>query len=162
MISPDDPGSSIAIMNPWHVLGELISMKKRLHGATDSEMAEIMEKVYAFAPDALRVTAEKMKVYKKDDGGFGVQASCGQGSAYGSITSAGDNESNINGNACASSSTVSGVYFGLGLSDLKVPLFPYDALDEFLSIIEKKERAWREKSGISTADMDQPLDFVRI
>lgn len=155
MISDGDPGSCVAIMNPWHVLGELLGMKRRIHGATEEEMAEIMSKVYDFAPEAIRITAEKIKAYKKDDGGIGVQKDCGQGSAYGSITSAGANESNINGNACGSSALVGGVYFGLNIpSELKVPLYPYDALDEFLGIVERNERAWRMKNGISCEDMD--------
>ena len=156
LASPDDPDSCVAIMNPWHVLGELISIKRRLSGASEEELSEIMSKVYGFIPEAIRLTAEKIKLYKKDDGGIGVQKECGQGSAYGSITSAGANESNINGNACGSSALIDGVYFGLGIpKELKVPLFGSDALDEFIGIIEKNERAWRERNGISTADMDE-------
>lgn len=155
LASPDDPDSCVAIMNPWHVLGELISIKRRLSGATEEELAALMAKVYDLIPEAIRLTAAKIKNYRKDDGGIGVQKECGQGSAYGSITSAGDNESNINGNACGSSALIDGVYFGLGIpAELKVPLYPYDALDEYLGIIERKEREWREKNGISTADMD--------
>ena len=154
MVSPDDPGSSIAVMNPWHVLGELLSIKKNIYGASDEEMKSLMDKIYSFAPEAIRVTTEKIQRYRKCDGAYGVSATDGQGSAYGSIIAfLGTNESNINGNACASSALIDGVYFGLDIQDLKVPLMPYDALDEYLSIIERNERAWREKNGISTEDM---------
>ena len=154
MVSADDPGSSIAVMNPWHVLGELLSIKKNIYGASDEEMKSLMDKIYDFAPEAIRVTTEKIQRYRKSDGAYGVSATDGQGSAYGSIIAVpGTNESNINGNACASSALIDGVYFGLDIQDLKVPLMPYDALDEYLTIIERNERAWREKNGISTEDM---------
>ncbi len=154
MVSDLEPQTGVDVYNPWHVLGELIKNKRKCHGATDAEMKAVLDKIYAFAPHAIRVSAEKVKQFKKYDGGLGGTATAGQASAYGSIVAVpGTNESNINGASCASSALVSSVYYGLDIPDLKVPLFPCDALDEYLAIIEKNERAWRERNGISVSDM---------
>ena len=144
MVSDENPHTGVDVYNPWHVLGELLKNKREQHGAGDDEMKVILDKLYDFAPRAILVSAEKVKQFKKYDGGLGGTATQGQASAYGSLVAVpGVNESNINGASCASSALVSSVYYGLEISDLKVPLLPYDALDEYLAVIEKKERAWR-------------------
>ena len=85
------------------------------------------------------------------DGGMSYSKSgCCERSQGAPVAVAGSKEGDINGNCCASSAVVTSVYHALGLSPFMVPMFTEKDLENFINIIEKKEKAWIDSAKSAT------------
>lgn len=147
VIMSDEPtGGSVDVYNPWHIIGDCMYNLCNFHGDEGKAKArELIKELYAWAPDAILKSAEKIKAYKMPDGGMSYSKSgCCPTSQGAPVAIPGFREGDINGNCCASSAVVTSVYHALNLSPYMVPMFTEDDLKHFLSIIEEKEKAWQE------------------
>jgi len=144
VIMSDVPaGGSVDVYNPWHAIGEvLINCENH---CTPEKYAELRDRVYAFAPAAIRKSAEKISVFNKPDGGMSYlrDYSCPT-SQRAPAAVPNSVESDVNGFACASTSLVTSIYRSLGLSEYMVPLYTASDLGLFLSILEKREKEYQE------------------
>jgi len=137
-------GSSVSIMNIWHVLGSLLDNKKKFGLPTEMSVEDTVRKIREFAPAGILSTARQISAFKAPDGGMSAGIEHCQTSVYGSPTSMpGSNEGDVNGSACASSALVSGVYYGLDLVDLKVPLYSDEDFKKYVSILEEREQSYQ-------------------
>ena len=144
IIMKDDPvGASVDVYNPWHAIGSLMLNLKKYHGLTEAEYEEIKERVYCWAPDAIRKSTEKMKVFKKPDGGMSylVKTSCptdqgAKAAVPGSV------EGDVNGCLCAMG-IIPSIYSGLDLEDAKVSLFDPEDFERYIGIITEREEAYK-------------------
>ena len=144
IIMKDDPvGSSTDVYNPWHAVGSLILNLKKYHGLSEEEFAKILDKVYAWAPDAIRKSTEKMLVFKKPDGGMSylVKTSCptdqgAKAAVPGSV------EGDVNGCLCAMA-IIPSIYSGLDLEDVQVPLYSLAEWERYIGIVTAREEAYK-------------------
>ena len=144
IIMRDDPaGASVDVYNPWHAIGSLILNLKKYHGLTEEEFSAILDKVYTWAPDAIRKSAEKMKIFKKPDGGMSylVKTSCptdqgAKAAVPGSV------EGDVNGCLCAMG-IIPSIYSGLDLEDVKVPLYSREDWDRYIGAITAREEVYK-------------------
>ena len=150
VIMSDEPtGGSVDVYNPWHIIGDCMYNLRNFCGDEGKAKAEeLLRELYAWAPAAIIKSAEKISAYKMPDGGMSYSKSgCCPRSQGAPVAVEGSREGDINGNCCASSAVVSSVYHALNLSQYMVPMFTEDDLENFLSIIEKKEKDYfAEKS----------------
>ena len=147
IIMKDDPvGASVDVYNPWHAVGSLVQNIKNVYKAGESEFADLIDKVYTWAPDAIRKSAEKMKVFKKPDGGMSylVATSCPTDQGARAAVS-GSAEGDVNGTGCATA-IIPSIYNGLDLNEYKVPLYTPEDWDNFMSIVEKREAEWQKRT----------------
>ena len=85
------------------------------------------------------------RAFKAPVGGMSADLKHCQASFYGAPAAMpGFDESNVNGSACASTALVVGVYSGLDLLDVKVPLYTEDDFKIYLSILEERESNWQK------------------
>ena len=138
--------NGIEVYNPWCVLGSLLENKQKIWGASDEEIANTLRRLWEFAPAAIRKSYEKIKPLKKEGEGIGYGGGMkAQYSAYGSpVAQPGAEECNINVSACGSVSLVSSIYYGLGMQELMVPMYCEEDFENYLSVIERKEKEWQE------------------
>ena len=144
IIMKDDPvGASVDVYNPWHAIGSLMLNLKKYHGLTEAEYEEIKERVYAWAPDAIRKSTEKMKVFKKPDGGMSylVKTSCSTDQGAKAAVP-GSVEGDVNGCLCAMG-IIPSIYSGLDLEDAKVSLFDPEDWDRYIGIFTEREEAYK-------------------
>ena len=144
MMSDGQCESSVALMNTWYVLGSLLENKKSHGLPTEMSVEEAVKMIHEFAPEAILSTARQIKAFKAPDGGMSAGLAHCQTSVYGSPTSMpGSDEGDVNGSACASSALVSGVYHGLDLVDVKVPLYTEEDFKKYESILLERENNWK-------------------
>ncbi len=145
IIMKDDPvGASVDVYNPWHAVGSLVQNIKNVYKVSESEFADIIDKVYTWAPAAIRKSAEKMKVFKKPDGGMSylVETSCPTDQRAPAAVS-GSVEGDVNGTGCATA-IIPSIYNGLDLNEYKVPLYTRADWEKFMSIVEAREAEWQK------------------
>jgi hypothetical protein len=143
VIMSDEPtGGAVDVYNPWHVIGDCMYNLRNFHGDEGKALAEkLLPEIYAWAPDAIIKSAEKIVVYKMPDGGMSYLKKGWCDRSQGApVAVPGSREGDINGNCCASSAVVTSVYHALNISQYMVPMFTEEDLETFLNIIEKKEK----------------------
>ena len=144
IIMKDDPvAASVDVYNPWHALGSVVLNLKTQHGYTETEFKTIMDRVYEWAPDAIRKSAEKMKVFKKPDGGMSylVDTSCPTDQGCPAAVR-GSCEGDVNGCGCAMA-IIPSVYAGLNIPDACVPLFDPEDWDRYITKLKSIEDEWQ-------------------
>lgn len=135
----DMPGATVDVYNPWRALSDFI--KNKVKYCSPEEAKELMDRIYAWAPGAIRKSAEKIKHFKQADGAlsYSIKGCCPTkcGSPCGSPDA---KEGDVNGTSCGSSALIQSIYLALNLSDYTVPVYSSEDLDRFLAIVEKRER----------------------
>ena len=146
IIMSDQPvGASVDVYNPWHALGSIVLNLRTQHGYSDEEFAAIMERVYAWAPEAIRKSAKKMEIFKKPDGGMSYCVETSSATDQGCPAAVpGSREGDVNGMGCASA-IVPSIYAGLGIPEYQVPLYTLEDFKEYISLVENIENEWRGK-----------------
>ena len=144
ILSVEQSGSAVSLMNIWYVLGSLLENKRKFGHPDEMSYEEAVRRIREFAPEGILATARQMTAFKAPDGGMSAGIEHCQTSVYGSPTSMpGSNEGDVNGSACASSALVKGVYYGLDIPELKVPLYSEEDFKKYVSILEAREERWR-------------------
>ena len=144
VIMSDAPvGASVDVYNPWHALGSVVLNLKNQHGLSEDEFAAVMDKVYAWAPAAIRKSAEKMKIFKKDDGGMSYLVKCSSATDQGAKAAVPNSpEGDVNGCGCAMA-IIPSIYAGLNMPDAQVPLYTPADWERYIGIVTEREEAYK-------------------
>ena len=144
IIMSDDPvGASVDVYNPWHAIGSLMLNLKKYHDLTEAEYEEIKERVYAWAPDAIRKSTEKMSIFKKPDGGMSYLVKTSRSTDQGAKAAVpGSVEGDVNGCLCAMG-IIPSIYAGLDLEDAQVPLYSSDDFERYIAALAMREEAYK-------------------
>ena len=145
IMSDEETGGAVDVYNPWHIIGDCMHNLRNFCGEEGKALADkLMAEIYAWAPAAIRKTAEKISIYKMPDGGMGYykKGYCDR-SQGAPVAIVGSREGDINGNCCASSAVVTSVFHALNLSSLMIPMFDEGDLKTFMDIVEEREAAWQ-------------------
>ena len=145
ILSDERAGGATDTLNPWSCITNGIS-NVRNFGKGDAFADELLHEVWAWAPEGIRKTAEKMEGFKMPDGGmsYSLRGFC-ETSQGAPVALADRREGDINGNSCASSAVINYVFRALGIDDIMIPLFDGEDLKRFLEMVEELEREFNEK-----------------
>ena len=141
IFSDEEERAVVDIYNPWHVLSDMLrNMREFGDDATRAKETELAARVRELAPEAIRITTEKLLRFGYEDGSFsyckGHPSSTNQGmpSAVPGLP-----EGDANGNGCAVVGLVPSIFGALGLADLFVPIFTSDDFDYYVSLLTEKQ-----------------------
>lgn len=149
IFSGEDVGGVVDIYNPWHVLSDMLTNIREFGDEETKKSAEALSlEVIRRAPEAIRMSADKLVDYGYEDGSYsyckGHPSYTNQG-----MPSAvpGHAEGDANGNGCAVVGLVPSVFGALGLSDLFVPIFTGEDFEYYISLLEEKKAEYERKNG---------------
>ena len=135
----------VEVYNPWHVLGELVKNAKA-HNTEKYE--ELKSRIIALAPDMIRKSIEKIKLYKQPDGSVSYSINGGDYTSQGSLASPRDKKgSSVNGTMCGSISLTSSIFKALDIDDIRVPLYTEDDLQVFVGVLNEIHEKNSKKEG---------------
>lgn len=142
-ISTDEtPDAVTCIYNTWFAVTR-IKRHLRTHGGEEGQrMADkIVEDLRKTAPEAIRITKEKLAVFAKPYGSFsyGPMASAGRSQGM-PVTFRGAYEGDVNATIICSSDILGYMYSALELSDVSVPIYSPEDFERYVSIIEKNRK----------------------
>ena len=159
IVCDEAPDGVVRIYNAWGSMAKLVS---NIHdyapaidpvtGMTpDERLAALMDKMYEIAPEGIRITSERLAVFRKPDGGFSYKPD------YSSPTSQGESvavpnspESDMNATMLATTGLVNHILSSLRLSSKRVPIFGEADRLRFLDIVEEASPVMKQPIDLGT------------
>lgn len=136
--STDHPIHVCTTYNNWFSIHNILLDLHKFGGDEGKDKAdEIAKELLLAAPEAIRSTAKKVKIFKKKEGCFSYCENNTSGTSQGMpVAIFGTNEGDINANGICSTGTVAFMFRALELEDYKIPLFSPNAYDKFLAALK--------------------------
>ena len=145
ILSDEEPDAVVQVYNPWHALASFITNVEKT-GATEEELCALMDKIYAWAPAAIRQSAKQIRIFKQPDGALSYLPEASTATKCGAPCAVrGTAEGDVNGTSCGSAALISSIYDALRVLDFAVPVYSSEDMDRFLSIVEQRERDYQSK-----------------
>ena len=139
-ISTDQtPGAVTDIYNTWFAVTR-IKRHLRTHGGDEGQrMADkIVADLREMAPEAIRITKEKLSVFAKPYGSFSYTPMASAGRSQGMpVTFRGAYEGDVNATVICSSDILGYMYSALELSDVRIPIYYPEDFERYIEILEK-------------------------
>lgn len=148
ILSDKPAGSIVELYNPWNAIANTIGIVGK-YGATrvidgteltgEERAARLRHIVHETAPATLAKTKEKLAPYAKPRGSFSYTVngpainSCGMPVVDKQLF-----EGDVNATHLASTGLLSGIYSGLALSSLAVPIFSEDDGERYIALLEER------------------------
>lgn len=146
IISDEPPNAVVQVYNPWHALASLIR-NKEICGAPEAELDALVDRLYEWAPAAIRKSTEHIKLFKQQDGALSYAPDYSCATKCGSPCAVPETrEGDVNGTACASA-MIASIYNALGLSDYAVPVYSSLDMKRFLKIVEEREQKYNAEGA---------------
>ena len=148
IFSDEEERAVVDIYNPWHVLSDMLT-NMRTYGdeQTKKNAEKLARRVREIAPEAIRISTEKILKFQYEDGSFsylkGHPSYTNQGMPSAVV---GSSEGDANGNGCAVVGLIPSIFGALELSDVFVPVFDDDDFNYYLGLLSEKKREWEEKN----------------
>ncbi len=144
IIMSDEPvTANVDAYNPWHVIGELVKNLRNCHRLPEGEMKEIIAKIRAFAPRAVRKSTEKMRVFKKPDGGMSMEVNTSRPYDQGCLAAVpGTVEGDVNGMTCVAA-IIPSIYSAIDLEDFQVPLYTPEDYRRYIGLVMEREAEYQ-------------------
>ena len=143
IIMSDEPVmANVDAYNPWHVIGELVKNLKNCHRLPKEEMDALRAKIRAFAPKAVRKSTEKMRLFKKPDGGMSMEVKTSRPFDQGCPAAVpGTVEGDVNGMTCVAA-IIPSIYSALDLEELQVPLYTPEDYKRYIGLVMERDREY--------------------
>ena len=135
----DEPVTSITdIFNTWYLISEIITNLRLFGGDGGGERVEgIIRSIMERLPEMIRMTKEKLEVFKKRDGSFSyLPASSSPTSQDMPVAIRGANEGDVNATGIAINGVRQRIFMSLGLEKFTPPLFTMAEANIFVSLLE--------------------------
>ena len=139
----DEIGTTVChLYNAWYALGNILSSLRRSGTEEDLKTAErISALILKHAPEAVRAAKMKTAIFRKADGGFSYHR---DRSAFKSqeawVAVENTPESDVNATVLSTSGLTSNIYQALGVpAEIRVPIYTYHDLDNFLQALDIQE-----------------------
>ncbi len=146
IISDEAPNAVVQVYNPWHALASFIENMK-ISGVSQRELDALMEKIYEWAPTAIRQSAKHARIFKQPDGALSYLPHSSTATKCGSPCAVPETaEGDVNGTSCASA-MIASIYRALQISEYTVPAYSAEDMNRFLSIVEARERDYQNKKS---------------
>lgn len=141
-ISTDQtPGAVTDIYNTWFAVTR-IKRHLRAHGGDAGQrMADkIVADLREMAPQAIRITKEKLSVFAKPYGSFSYTPMASSARSQGMpVTFNGAFEGDVNATIICSSDILGYMYSALELSDVKIPIYYPEDFERYVNILERRK-----------------------
>ena len=140
MSTDEIPDAATCVYNTWFA-AERILRHIRTYGGEEGKKieAELLKSLREKAPEAIRITKEKLAIFRKPDGGFSYCPTHSAARSQGMpVTHDGLAEGDINATIICSSDILVYIYASLGLSDYRVPIFCDADRERYFGIIKNK------------------------
>lgn len=139
-ISTDEtPDAVTCIYNTWFAVTRVKRHLRTYGGDEGQRMADkIVEDLRKMAPEAIRITKEKLSVFAKPYGSFSYTPMASAGRSQGMpVTFRGAYEGDVNATIICSSDILGYMYSALELSDAKIPIYSPKDFERYVEILEK-------------------------
>ena len=167
-VTSDEPvGGIVCVYNTWSAILKVINNLKN-YGETveidgvvmtgPERATRLLGIIRKSAPEAVDATAEKLKLYLKDDGSFSYRTNQSSPTSQGMpVAVPGTNEGDVNATVLATNGNTKSMFTSLGISGLTVAIFGEEELVKFLYIMDNLQPVI--KNEIDTTPADEPIDF---
>ena len=135
----EEPTSVCCIYNSWYAVSRMLNIIKS-HGGEDGEriVSSIRHSLWNSAERDLKITREKLSVFKKPDGSFSYSPLYSSArSQRCPVTPDKSVEGDMNASCICSSDIVSYILSSLGIGDLTPPIFGPADTERMLELFEK-------------------------
>ena len=142
MNTDQQAGAVTDVYNTWFAAERVLRHIRSYGGESGEETSrKLLSRLRERAPEALRATAEKLSVFKKESGSFSYGRNYSSARSQGCpVTHEAMVEGDVNGTIICSSDILNYIYASLGLSGMKVPIFGEKHLKRYLEIVEENYR----------------------
>lgn len=140
MSTDEVPNAVTCVYNTWFA-AERILRNIRTYGGEEGKKteAELLKSLREKAPEAIRITKDKLAIFRKADGGFSYCPTHSAARSQGMpVTHEKMPEGDINATIICSSDILVYIYASLGLTDYRVPIFCDADRERYFDIIKKK------------------------
>jgi len=139
MTTDEDPYNVCCMYNNWFTVNNVIeNIRMTATSASEAkeEIASIRKLLYAQAEESLKATAEKLALFRKNDGSFSYKQRNSSPTSQGMpVAVPNTNEGDVNATNICIDGTVNNIYAALGLSSVKVRIFTDADRIYYLSIL---------------------------
>ena len=135
----EEPTSVCCIYNSWYAVARMLNIIRN-HGGNEGEriVNAIRHSLWENAERDLKITREKLSVFKKPDGSFSYSPLYSSARSQSCpVTPDRSVEGDMNASCICSSDIVSYILSSLGIGDLTPPIFGLDDTERMLEIFEK-------------------------
>ena len=141
LLSDEPVKGAVDLFNPWFAIGNLYESLCECGEEGEKIADQIMHEVHEAAPEAIRATARKVQVFKKESGSFSYCVNCSSHTSQ-AMPVALENtwEGDINGYILSATGLITHVLRGLRLTEYRVPLFTRVDFDRFVELVEKRRK----------------------
>ena len=142
-ISTDQtPGAVTDIYNTWFAVTRIKRHLRTYGGEEGNRMADkIVCDLREMAPEAIRITKEKLSVFAKPYGSFSYTPKASSARSQGMpVTFNGAYEGDVNATIICSSDILDYMYSALELSSVQIPIYCPEDFDRFIGILEEKRK----------------------
>jgi hypothetical protein len=140
MTTDEIPNAVTCVYNTWFA-AERVMRHMRAYGgeAGMREADEILLELRKRAPEALRLTKEKFRVFRKERGSYSYCPTHSSQRSQGCPAAVPDSaEGDINATIICTSDILGYIYAALGLAEYKVPIFSDADAKRFYDLLEKR------------------------
>ena len=135
--SDEVPGAVTSIYNTWYAVNRMFNLMSNYDGeAGKARVTEMRVELLAKAPEAIKVTAEKLSVFRKTDGSFSYNPDSSSQNSQGMPAAVPNtNEGDVNATIMCTSDILNYIYSALGLGKYRVPIYTYNDWRTYSSIL---------------------------
>lgn len=157
MTTDEEPGAVTDVYNTWFAVSRTLRHMRDYGTVADKARAnELRTELYEVAPEALRATAEKLAIFKKQDGSFSYGPSFSSSNSQGCpVAVPGTVEGDVNATVICTHDTLNYVYSALGLSEYEVPQYSYGDWVNYLTILNNLGPVIKDEEN----DTKEPYTF---
>jgi len=155
--SDEKCGAVVDIYNTWYAVSRVLRHMRTYGNDSDKQKAaEVLSDLRANAAVALQATAEKIAVFKKEDGSFSYTPNASSANSQGCpVAVPGTNEGDVNATVICTSDILTYIYSALDLSDYRVPMYTSYDMRRYLSILSDLDPVIKDVEEAK----DTPNDF---
>ena len=146
--SDEEMSACVDIYNTWFAISNLFTILKNVGGADGiQQISDTRQLLLEKAPEAIRASAQKIAVFRKDDGSFSYSPKFSSSTAQGApVCIPNTEEGDVNATKICQG-TVSLIFECLGLKD--VPLYTSSDYNRFISIISELDQVIKKEMEIN-------------
>jgi hypothetical protein len=136
------PNAVTCVYNTWFAAERVLRHMRTLGTEEDKiNSAAVLERLRAKAPDYIRMTKDKLAVFRKPDSSFSYTPDASSANSQGCpVAIRGTNEGDVNATIICSSELLYYMYEALGIREYMIPMFGKADMDRYVSLLEKGRR----------------------
>jgi len=141
MTTDEIPDAVTCVYNTWFAAERVLRHMRDYGGDEGKRLSDgILAELRGRAPEALRLTKEKLAVFRKERGSYSYCPTHSSTRSQGCPAAVANTaEGDINATIICTSDILSYIYAALGVSEYKVPIFSSADAKRLFELLEKKE-----------------------